>query len=144
MRVRVRVRVRVRAEGEGDLWCAREVVAPILTEKPLHILHQVAAAHAKALDGAVQDTALEHRHCVGDAVAHIQRHAGGSAGGVERERGVDLYGHGGHLEGLEHHLGHLLAIGLRVEKNLGEQDSVLFKGDMEIFGVRNVFLEFCE
>ena len=62
---------------------------------------------------------------MGDAVARVEDDAGGAAGGVEGQHGLDGDVHGGHVERLEHDLGHLLAVGLWVERRLGEEHRVL-------------------
>ena len=48
---------------------------------------------------------------VRDAVAAVEDDAGGATGGVERELRLDGDVHGGHVEGLEHDLRHLLPVG---------------------------------
>lgn len=47
---------------------------------------------------------------------------------------LDLFqnSHRGHVEGLEHDLRHLLAVGLGVERRLGQQDRVLLGRDAEL------------
>merc|ERR1719293_88592 len=45
--------------------------------------------------------------------------SGGTARGVQGEHSLDGDVHGGHVEGLEHDLGHLLPVGLGVEGGLG-------------------------
>ena len=62
---------------------------------------------------------------VGDAVAGVKHDAGGAAGGVQGQHGLDGHVHGGHVEGLKHDLSHLLAIGLGVERGLRQQHRVL-------------------
>ena len=76
--------------------------------------------------------ALVDGHGVRHAVARVHHNAGGAARRVEREHGLDGDVHGRHVEGLEHDLGHLLAVGLRVERGLGEQHRVLLGGDAEL------------
>merc|ERR1719278_753931 len=39
--------------------------------------------------------------------------------------------HGGHVEGLEHDLGHLLPVGLGVEGSLSQEDGLLLGGNAE-------------
>merc|ERR1712186_310048 len=39
--------------------------------------------------------------------------------------------HGGHVEGLEHDLGHLLTVSLRVEGSLSKEDGLLLRGNTE-------------
>merc|ERR1712122_400806 len=40
--------------------------------------------------------------------------------------------HGGHVEGLEHDLGHLLTVGLRVKGSLSQEDGLLLGGNTEL------------
>ncbi|BAT18306.1 Os12g0640950, partial [Oryza sativa Japonica Group] len=56
----------------------------------------------------------------------------GAAAGVEGEDGLDGDVHGGGVEGLEHDLGHLLAVGLGVEGGLRQQHRVLLGGNAEL------------
>merc|ERR1719309_427312 len=57
---------------------------------------------------------------------------GGTAGGVQGEHGLDGDVHGGHVEGLEHDLGHLLPVGLGVEGSLGQQDGLFLGGNTQL------------
>ena len=79
-----------------------------------------------------QRVALVDGHGVRDAVAGVHHDAGGAARRVQREHGLDGDVHGRDVEGLEHDLGHLLAVGLRVERGLGEQDRVLLGRDAQL------------
>ena len=69
---------------------------------------------------------------MGDAVTGVQHDAGGAPGGVQGEHGLDGHVHGGHVEGLEHDLGHLLPVGLGVEGRLGQQHRVLLGRDAQL------------
>ena len=96
-----------------------------LAEQLDHPLGQVAAG-VEALDGVGQGVALVNRHGVRDAVAGVERAAGGAAGRVlvVEDGGLDLHVQVRVVEGLEVALGH--ARGLpRVERGLGEHDSVV-------------------
>merc|ERR1712063_227140 len=48
------------------------------------------------------------------------------------EHSLDSDVHGGGVEGLEHNLGHLLTVGLRVEGSLGQENGVLLRGNTEL------------
>ena len=96
------------------------------------VVGQVAAGEVEAEDGVGKRVALVDGHGVGHTVARVQHDAGGTAGGVQGEHGLDGDVHGRGVEGLEHDLGHLLAVGLGVEGGLGEQDGVLLGGDAEL------------
>merc|ERR1719173_305463 len=67
-----------------------------------------------------------------DTIAGVQDDASGTSGGVEGEHGLDGNVHGGHVEGLEHDLGHLLPVGLGVEGSLGEEDGLLLRGNTQL------------
>ena len=54
-------------------------------------------------------------HSVGDTITRVQDDTSGSARGVQGEHSLDGNVHGGGVEGLEHDLGHLLAVGLGVQ-----------------------------
>ena len=62
---------------------------------------------------------------VRDAIAGVEHDAGGATGGVQRQHGLDGHVHGGSVERLEHDLGHLLTVGLGVERSLSQQHRVL-------------------
>merc|ERR1712173_400083 len=69
---------------------------------------------------------------VGDTITRVHDNTSGTAGGVEGEDSLDGNIHGGHVEGLEHDLGHLLTVGLGVEGSLGEEDGLLLRGNTEL------------
>ena len=69
---------------------------------------------------------------VGDTITRVQDDTGGTARGIQGQHGLDGDVHGGGVEGLEHDLSHLLAVGLGVEGSLGEEDGVLLGGNTEL------------
>ncbi len=69
---------------------------------------------------------------MGDTVAGVEDDTGGTTGGVEGEDGLDGDIHGRGVEGLEHDLGHLLAVSLWVEGSLGQENGVFLRGDSEL------------
>merc|ERR1719228_3241283 len=52
--------------------------------------------------------------------------------GLRGEDSLDGDVHGGHVEGLEHDLGHLLTVGLGVEGRLSQQDGLLLRGNTQL------------
>merc|ERR1712015_5328 len=54
-----------------------------------------------------------------------------SSGGVEGEDGLDGDVHGGHVEGLEHDLSHLLTVSLGVEGSLSQENRLFLWGNTE-------------
>ena len=69
---------------------------------------------------------------VGDAVSGVHHDSSCTSRCVEGEHGLDVHVHGRRVERLEHDLGHLLPVGLRVEGGLGQEDWVLLRGDTEL------------
>merc|ERR1712102_238675 len=69
---------------------------------------------------------------VGNTIARVHDDTGGTARGVQREDSLDGNVHGGHVEGLEHDLGHLLPVGLGVEGSLSQEDGLLLRGNTEL------------
>merc|ERR1712130_1075008 len=68
---------------------------------------------------------------VGDTISGVHDDTGGTSRGVEGEDSLDGNIHGGHVEGLEHDLGHLLTVGLGVEGSLSKEDGLLLRGNTE-------------
>lgn len=61
-------------------------------------VREVAAGQVEADDGVGQGVALVDGHGVGHAVARVEHAAGGAAGGVQREHGLDVDVPGGMRE----------------------------------------------
>mmetsp|Transcript_50655 Transcript_50655/g.115042 ORF Transcript_50655/g.115042 Transcript_50655/m.115042 type:complete len:260 (-) Transcript_50655:83-862(-) len=97
-----------------------------------HVVGEVATREVEAHDGVRKSIAFVNGHRMGDTVARVHHTAGGATRRVKREDGLDVDVHGRDVEGLEHDLGHALAIGLRVEGCLGEKNRVLFGGNTEL------------
>merc|ERR1712242_406048 len=99
-------------------------------------LHQVVgeltASQVKTDDGVGESVTLVDGDTVGDTVTGVHDDTGGTAGGVQGEHGLDGDVHGGHVEGLEHDLGHLLPVGLGVEGSLSQEDGLLLGGNTEL------------
>merc|ERR1712121_233935 len=62
------------------------------------------------------------RDTMGDTITRVHDDTSGTARGIQ----------GGHVEGLEHDLGHLLPVGLGVKRSLSEQDRLLLRGHTEL------------
>merc|ERR1712152_97134 len=67
-----------------------------------------------------------------DTISRVHDNTSGTARGIEGEDSLDGDIHGGHVEGLEHDLGHLLAVSLGVEGSLSKEDGLLLRGDTEL------------
>merc|ERR1719389_1018656 len=68
---------------------------------------------------------------VGDTISGVHDNTSGTARGIEGEDSLDSDIHGGHVEGLEHDLGHLLTVSLGVEGSLSEEDGLFLRGNTE-------------
>merc|ERR1711892_212043 len=69
---------------------------------------------------------------VGDTISGIHDDTSGTAGSIKGEDSLDGDIHGGHVEGLEHDLGHLLAVSLGVEGSLSQEDGLLLRRNTEL------------
>jgi len=69
--------------------------------------------------------ALVDRDRVRHTVTRVEHNARRAARRVQRQHGLDGHVHGRRVERLEHDLRHLLAVGLGVERRLGQQHGVL-------------------
>merc|ERR1711868_95480 len=84
-----------------------EGVAPL--GKDLHqVVGELTASQVKTDNGMGESITLVDGDTVGDTVTGVHDDTGGTAGGVQGEDSLDGDIHGGHVEGLEHDLGHLL------------------------------------
>merc|ERR1719495_2175612 len=82
-----------------------EGVAP-LGEDLHQVVGKLTASQVKTDDGVGESVTLVDGDTVGDTVAGVHDDTGGTAGGIEGEHSLDGDVHGGHVEGLEHDLGH--------------------------------------
>merc|ERR1712045_174338 len=103
-----------------------------LSEDLHKVVGELTASQVKTDDGVGESVTLVDGDTVGDTVTGVHDDTGGTAGGVQGEHGLDGDVHGGHVEGLEHDLGHLLPVGLGVEGSLGQEDGLLLGGDTEL------------
>merc|ERR1712036_129763 len=69
---------------------------------------------------------------VGDTISGVHDNTSGTARGIEGEDSLDGNIHSGHVEGLEHDLGHLLTVSLGVEGSLSKEDGLLLRGNTEL------------
>merc|ERR1719372_17667 len=96
------------------------------------VVGELTASQIQADDGVGESVTLVDGDTVGDTVTGVHDDTGGTAGGVQGEHGLDGDVHGGHVEGLEHDLCHLLPVGLGVEGSLSQEDGLLLGGNAEL------------
>merc|ERR1711863_176205 len=96
------------------------------------VVGKLTASQVQTDDGVGESVTPVDGDTVGDTVTGVHDDTGGTAGGVQGEHGLDGDVHGGHVEGLEHDLSHLLPVGLGVEGSLSEEDGLLLGGNTEL------------
>merc|ERR1711955_143874 len=68
---------------------------------------------------------------VGDTISRVHDNTSGTARGIQGEDSLGGNIHGGHVEGLEHDLGHLLTVSLGVKGSFSQEDGLLLRGNTE-------------
>merc|ERR1719186_2376906 len=91
-------------------------------------LHQVVgqftSSKVKTDNGMGKSITFIDGDTVGNTISRVHDDTSGTARGIEGEDSLDGDIHGGHVEGLEHDLGHLLTVSLGVEWSLSEEDGL--------------------
>merc|ERR1712186_300946 len=102
-----------------------EGVAPL--GEDLHkVVGELTASQVKTDNGMGESVTM------GDTVTGVHDDTSGTSRSVQGEHSLDGDVHGGHVEGLEHDLGHLLPVGLGVEGSLSKEDGLLLGGNTEL------------
>merc|ERR1712018_286416 len=65
-------------------------------------------------------------------ISRVHDNTSGTARGIKGEDSLDGNIHSGHVEGLEHDLGHLLTVSLGVEGSLSKKDGLLLRGNTKL------------
>merc|ERR1712078_314097 len=102
-----------------------------LSEDLHEVVGELTASQVQTKDGMGKSITLIDGDIVGDTISRVHDHTGGTTGGIEGEDGLDGNIHGGHVEGLEHDLSHLLTVSLGVEGSLSEEDGLFLGGNTE-------------
>merc|ERR1719362_2628433 len=108
-----------------------EGVSP-LGEDLHQVVGQFTASQVEPEDGVGKSITLVDGDGVRDTISGVHDDTGGTAGSVQGQDSLDGDVHGGHVEGLEHDLGHLLPVGLGVEGSLSQKDGLLLRGNTEL------------
>ena len=95
------------------------------------VVGKITSGKIETEDGVGEGETFVDGDGVGDTITRIQDDTSSTTRGVEGQDGLDGDVEGGGIEGLEHDLGHLFAVGLGVEGSLGEQDGMLLWSDTE-------------
>merc|ERR1712242_480403 len=108
-----------------------ERVAP-LGEDLHEVVGKLTASQVQTEDGVGEGITFIDGDDVGNTITRVHDNTSGTARGAQREDSLDGNVHGGHVEGLEHDLGHLLPVGLGVEGSLSQEDGLLLRGNTEL------------
>jgi len=103
-----------------------------LGENLHEVVGQVTTGHVDTGDGVWKSETLVDRNNVSDTVTRVENDTSGTSRGVKGEDSLDGDVKGWGVEGLEDNLGHLLTVGLWVDRSLGEEDWVLFWCNTEL------------
>merc|ERR1719268_692903 len=99
-------------------------------------LHQVVgeftSSKIKTDNGVGKGITFIDGDTVGDPISRVHDNTSGTTRGIEGEDSLDGDVQGGHVEGLEHDLGHLLTVSLGVEGSLSEEDGLFLRGNTEL------------
>merc|ERR1711862_758980 len=96
------------------------------------VVGQLTSSKVKTDDGMRESITFIDGDTMGDTVTRVHDDTSGTARGIQGKYSLDGHIHGGHVEGLEHDLGHLLPVGLGVQGSLSEQDGLLLRGHTEL------------
>merc|ERR1719458_1809872 len=96
------------------------------------VVGELTASQVQTEDGMGESITLIDGDVVGDTISGVHDHTGGTTRGVEGKDSLDGNIHGGHVEGLEHDLSHLLTVSLGVEGSLSKEDGLLLGGNTEL------------
>merc|ERR1711988_186968 len=102
-----------------------------LSEDLHEVVGELTASQVQTKDGVGESITLIDGDIVGDTITRVHDHTGGTTRSVKGEDGLDSNIHGGHVEGLEHDLSHLLTVSLGVEGSLSEEDGLFLGGNTE-------------
>merc|ERR550534_3236966 len=103
-----------------------------LSEDLHQVVGELTSSEVKTDNGVGKGITFIDGDTVGDTISRVHDNTSGTARGIEGEDSLDGNIHGGHVEGLEHDLGHLLTVSLGVKGSLSEEDGLFLRGDTEL------------
>jgi hypothetical protein len=103
-----------------------------LSQNLHQVIGKVTASHVDTGNSVRKRETLVDGNNVSDTVTGVENDTGSTTGGVQGQNGLDGDVEGGGVEGLEHDLGHLLTVGLGVDRSFGQEDGVLFGSNTEL------------
>merc|ERR1711925_60418 len=103
-----------------------------LSEDLHQVVGQLTSSKIKTDNGMGKGITFIDGDTVGDTISRVHDDTSGTAGSIEGEDSLDGDIHSGHVEGLEHDLGHLLTVSLGVEGSLSQEDGLFLRGNTEL------------
>merc|ERR1739844_503178 len=86
-----------------------------LSEDLHEVVGELTASQVQTEDGMGKSITFIDGDSVGDTITRVHDDTSGTTRGIQGEDSLDGNIHGGHVEGLEHDLGHLFTVSLGVE-----------------------------
>merc|ERR1711976_291125 len=102
-----------------------------LSEDVHEVVGELTASQLQTEDGMGESITFIDGDIVGDTITRVHDNTGGTTRSVKGEDSLDSNIHGGHVEGLEHDLSHLLTVSLGVEGSLSKEDGLFLGGNTE-------------
>jgi hypothetical protein len=102
-----------------------------LSEDLHEVVGELTASQVQTENSMGKSITLIDGNSVGDTITRVHDNTSGTTGGIQGEDSLDGNIHGGHVEGLEHDLGHLFTIGLWVKRSFSQEDGLFLRGDTE-------------
>merc|ERR1719507_2127345 len=96
------------------------------------VVGELTSSKVKTDNGVGESITFIDGDTMGDTISRVHDDTSGTARGIQGEDSLDSDIHGGHVEGFEHDLGHLLTVSLGVEGSLSEEDRLLLRGNTEL------------
>merc|ERR1740131_176885 len=103
-----------------------------LSEDLHQVVGELTSSKVKTDNGVGKGITFIDGDTMGDTISRVHDNTSGTARGIEGEDSLDCNIHSGHVEGLEHDLGHLLTVSLGVEGSLSQKDGLLLRGNTEL------------
>merc|ERR1712129_508419 len=103
-----------------------------LSEDLHEVVGQLTSSKVKTDNGMGKSITFIDGDTVGDTISRVHDDTSGTSGSIKGEDSLDGDIHGGHVEGLEHDLGHLLTVSLGVEGSLSQEDGLFLRGNTEL------------
>merc|ERR1712018_190454 len=102
-----------------------------LSEDLHEVVGELTASQVQTEDGMGESVTLIDGDGVRDTITRVHDNTSSTTRSIEGEDSLDSSIHGGHVEGLEHDLSHLLTVSLGVDGSLSEEDGLFLWGNTE-------------